>query len=233
MRGKVVCIYNCVGTALGAVEWELLELAKNNRDNCGGKEKEEKEELLELEISRNVEVVRALYAALSRGDAASVQALVDEDDLEYWFHGPPSQQHMMRLLTGATSCGDTTGFAFTPSSVVCGSANVNDGSSRVFVEGKAGGGQSTADCSSWVHIWTVKKRKKPDGCECNHSAGGFVITQLREYFNTAIYVTSLKPMATAPSPHVNVSLPGCVSVWQSQNWKTSEGRSMPGLILTI
>lgn len=216
-----------MGTALGAVEWELLELAKN-RKNCGGKEKEE---LTELEKSRNVEVVRALYAALSRGDAASVQALVDEDDLEYWFHGPPSEQHMMRLLTGATSCGDTTGFAFTPSSVVCGSANVNDESSRVFVEGKAGGGgQSTADGSSWVHIWTVKKRKKPDGCECNPSAGGFVITQLREYFNTAIYVTSLKP---SPSPHVNVSLPGCVSVWQSQNWKTSEGRSMPGLILTI
>lgn len=191
--------------------------------------------MIELENSRNVEVVRALYAALSRGDAASVQALVDEDDLEYWFHGPPSQQHMMRLLTGATCCGDATGFTFTPSSVVCGSANVSDGSSKVFVEGRAGGGQSTADCSSWVHIWTVKKKKKekkrPDGCECHHCTGGIVITQLREYFNTAIYVTNLKP--TAPSPHVNVSLPGCVSVWQSQNWKTSEGRSMPGLILTI
>ena len=216
---------------MGIITVELAE----NRKNCGAKEKEE---LIEVEKSRNVEVVRALYAALSRGDAASVQALVDEDDLEYWFHGPPSEQHMMRLLTGATSCGDATGFAFTPSSVVCGSANVSDGSSRVFVEG----GQSTADCSSssWVHIWTVKKRTKPDGCDdCNnHSAGGyrFVITQLREYFNTAIYVTSLKPppMATAPSPHVNVvSLPGCVSVWQSHNWKTSEGRSMPGLILTI
>ncbi|KAH9570375.1 hypothetical protein CY35_02G036600 [Sphagnum magellanicum] len=120
---------------------------------------------------------------------------------------------MMRLLTGVTSC-DT--FAFEPISVR-GIAN------KVFVEGK---GSSSTPGLFWVHIWTVKENR---------------ITQLREYFNTAILVTDLKPaVAKQPSPsqhhpiqHVIPPKNPCVTLWQSQLWKSKEGLSKPGLILTI
>ncbi len=180
------------------------------REDLAKEIQSEQEEALE-QIS-NERVVRTLYSALAEGDAASVQALVAED-LEWWFHGPPTQQHMMRLLTGVTSC-DT--FAFEPISVR-GIAN------KVFVEGK---GSSSTPGLFWVHIWTVKEKR---------------ITQLREYFNTAILVTDLKPaVVKQPSPsqhhqiqHVIPPKNPCVTLWQSQLWKSKEGRSKPGLILTI
>lgn len=157
----------------------------------------EQEEALE-QIS-NERLVRTLYTALAEGDAASVQAIVHED-LEWWFHGPPAQQHMMRLLTGVASS-DT--FAFEPISIR-GIAN------KVFVEGKG-----SSPGLYWVHIWTVKDQR---------------ICQLREYFNTAILVTDLKPVKS--NTHVIQNHPSA-TLWQSQLWKSKEGRSMPGLILTI
>jgi limonene-1,2-epoxide hydrolase len=177
-----------------------------------GKKEIQLEQEEALEQLSNERVVRTLYSALAEGDAASVQALVAED-LEWWFHGPPTQQHMMRLLTGVTSC-DT--FAFEPISVR-GIAN------KVFVEGK---GSSSTPGLFWVHIWTVKEKR---------------ITQLREYFNTAILVTDLKPaVVKQPSPsqhhpiqHVIPPKNPCVTLWQSQLWKSKEGRSKPGLVLTI
>ncbi|GJU23715.1 RNA-directed DNA polymerase, eukaryota [Tanacetum coccineum] len=105
-------------------------------------------------------VVLDLYHALSIRDVTTVHKLL-APDLEWWFHGPPSHQYMMRLLTGSES--DQDSFVFVPLSVdVFGNT--------VIVEG----------CDwekdiAWIHAWTV-------------GACG-VITQVREYFNTSLTVT--------------------------------------------
>ncbi|WMV33624.1 hypothetical protein MTR67_027009, partial [Solanum verrucosum] len=52
-----------------------------------------------LEETRNKGVVLALYEALSSRDVDKVQKLL-ASDLEWWFHGPPSHQFLMRILTG-------------------------------------------------------------------------------------------------------------------------------------
>lgn len=145
-------------------------------------------------------IVRALYRALSQGDVHPVSKLVTPD-LEWWFHGPPSQDHMMRLLTGAASCDS---FSFEP-------VRFFSQGSKVFVEGK----HSTRHNVFWVHIWTVKEGR---------------ITQLREYFNTAVLVTDLKP--NKPSVEIVSSYP-CTTIWQSQLWKSKEGKSLPGFILAV
>ena len=56
--------------------------------------------LPESEEQRNKFLVLRLYEALNARDHASVHSLL-APDLEWWFHGPPAHQHMMRLLTGA------------------------------------------------------------------------------------------------------------------------------------
>jgi ketosteroid isomerase-like protein len=152
----------------------------------------------------NERLVRLLYAALASGDAAKVAEVVDED-LEWWFYGPRREQHMMRLLTGVTSC-DTFAFDLTSSRAI---------GNRVFVEGEAPSSSSNSARVFWVHIWTIKDKR---------------ITQLREYFNTAILVTDLQP--TAPTPHEIQHHP-CAPLWQNHLWKSKEGRELPGLILAI
>lgn len=163
----------------------------------------------------NEGLVRELYTALASGDASRVGELVDED-LEWWFYGPRREQHMMRLLTGVTSC-DTFAFQLT---------SIRGIGNRVFVEGEApkasskrgagaGAGSTSGSTVYWVHIWTLKENR---------------ITQLREYFNTAILVTDLKP--TTPTPHEIQHHP-CVPLWQNHLWKSKEGRELPGLILAI
>lgn len=153
-------------------------------------------------------MVRLLYEALASGDAAKVGEIVDEE-LEWWFYGPRSEQHMMRLLTGVTSC-DTFTFKLT---------GIRGIGNRVFVEGEAPSARGSISGLKkpvyWVHIWTLKDGK---------------ITQLREYFNTAILVTDLKP--TAPTPHEIQHHP-CASLWHNRLWKSKEGRELPGLILAI
>lgn len=105
-------------------------------------------------------MAQALYKALSSRDVTTVHALL-ASDLEWWFHGPPSHQFMMLLLTGndATS---SDKFQFTPQSITA-------IGSIVLVEGC-----DQERLISWVHAWTVT-----DG----------IITQVREYFNTSLTVT--------------------------------------------
>uniref|UniRef100_UPI0024DE74F9 nuclear transport factor 2 family protein n=1 Tax=Klebsiella pneumoniae TaxID=573 RepID=UPI0024DE74F9 len=55
-----------------------------------------------LEESANQRVVLALYDALSGRDVDTVHKLL-APDLEWWFHGPPTHQFMMRLLTGTAT----------------------------------------------------------------------------------------------------------------------------------
>ncbi|CAN0909851.1 Wound-induced protein 1, partial [Linum grandiflorum] len=112
----------------------------------------------ELAESKNREVVLSLYEALSCRDVHTVTKILAHD-LEWWFHGPPSHQFMMRLLTGAAL---PQSFEFVPKSIA-------SFGSIVIAEG----------CDSerdiyWIHAWTVT-----DG----------IITQVREYFNTSLTVT--------------------------------------------
>ncbi|KAM0900589.1 hypothetical protein ACQ4PT_020538 [Festuca glaucescens] len=192
------------------------ELAELTASGGGGRETEEQ---------RGKFLVLRLYEALNDSDARRAQELL-APDLEWWFHGPPAHQHMMRLLTGA----DTNAqFTFAPRSV-------DAFGSTVIAEGGADAGGQLY----WVHAWTVG----PDG----------VITQLREYFNTDLTVTRLSAaMATknvtaavspsqasssstsstssAPSsPAPTPKWPKCL--WQSRRADRAR-KSLPGLVLAI
>ncbi|KAL3630543.1 Wound-induced protein 1 [Castilleja foliolosa] len=111
-----------------------------------------------LEDSRTKGVVTALYDALSRRDAEVIQQIL-APDLEWWFHGPPSHQYLMRLLTGEQESED---FRFVPHSIAA------------FGPTVLAEGFDQSRSIAWVHAWTVA-----DG----------IITQVREYFNTSLTVT--------------------------------------------
>jgi ketosteroid isomerase-like protein len=180
----------------------------------------------ETEEQRGKFLVLRLYEALNARDARRAQELL-APDLEWWFHGPPAHQHMMRLLTGADTDAE---FTFAPRSV-------DAFGSTVIAEG----GDAGAGLLYWVHAWTVG----PDG----------VITQLREYFNTDLTVTRLS-VAAAVSKNASASVsPGHASsssstsassapsspaptpkwpkcLWQSRRANRAR-KSLPGLVLAI
>ncbi|KAL6142358.1 hypothetical protein ACLB2K_060640 [Fragaria x ananassa] len=114
-------------------------------------------------MQENKAIVEALYKALAQGQTETV-AKVLATDLEWWFHGPPKCQHMMKVLTGDSG---HVGFKFEPRSVT------EIGDYCVIAEGWEGAQ------AYWVHVWTIK-----DG----------LITQFREYFNTWLTVRDLKPL---------------------------------------
>ncbi|KAL3753503.1 hypothetical protein ACJRO7_000843 [Eucalyptus globulus] len=62
-------------------------------------------------------------------------------DLEWWFHGPPHCQHMMRVLTGQS---DYSEFTFHPRSTTA------MGDDCVIAEVWEGAQ------ACWVHVWTLK-----------------------------------------------------------------------------
>ena len=105
---------------------------------------------LESEEKQNKATVEALYEALAQGQKETVAGLIGSD-LEWWFHGPPRCQYMMRMLTGEAG---PAGFRFEPRSITA-----IGGCSSVIVEGWEGAQ------AYWVHVWTLK---------------GGVITQFRE-----------------------------------------------------
>ncbi|KAL6200436.1 hypothetical protein ACLB2K_030217 [Fragaria x ananassa] len=107
--------------------------------------------------SHHRKIVKTLYKALAHRDTRTTAKLV-APDLEWWFHGPPQCQHMMRMLTGESR---QLKFKFRPRSLKA----VGD---RVVAEGWEGKKEY------WVQVWTVNK----DG----------MVTQLREYFNTLVTV---------------------------------------------
>ncbi|KAL6326531.1 hypothetical protein AAG906_008393 [Vitis piasezkii] len=169
-------------------------------------------EILEEVDATNQRVVRALYEALGSRDVDTVHRLLAAD-LEWWFHGPPSHQFMMRLLTGVSS---DESFVFEPRAFA-------SFGSTVLAEGCDHSGSI-----AWVHAWTVT-----DG----------VITQVREYFNTSLTVTRLSnsDFTTSPSSSISAasssSTPSppsrhCPSVWES-SFSDRVGKSVPGLVLAI
>ncbi|TKY47601.1 Wound-induced protein 1 [Spatholobus suberectus] len=110
--------------------------------------------------SSSKRLVLALYDALNSRDSDAVVRIVAAD-LEWWFHGPPSHQFLMRMLTGDSAAAADT-FRFVPQSIA-------SFGSTVIVEGC-----DAPRAIAWVHAWTVT-----DG----------IITHVREYFNTALTVT--------------------------------------------
>ncbi|KAK9069094.1 hypothetical protein SSX86_013210 [Deinandra increscens subsp. villosa] len=150
----------------------------------------------------NHNIVSNFYKALASRDAATVHRLL-APNIEWWFHGPPSCNRLMRLLTGCSTNRDhDDSFVFDPISIVStGSVVLAEGCFPVGCE------------VSWVHAWTVT-----DG----------VITQVREYFNTSVTVTRF-----AKSDSVCVGSRGvdkCQCVWQS---KLTDHASVPGLLLAV
>ncbi|XP_058739787.1 senescence associated gene 20-like [Vicia villosa] len=91
---------------------------------------------------QNKSIVEILYKALLGQGAMEFQMVAKllASDLEYWFHGPPKCQHMMRVLTGEID--HKKGFKFEPRSVT----SIGD---CVIVEGWEGQ-------AYWVHVWTLK-----------------------------------------------------------------------------
>ncbi|CAI0416194.1 unnamed protein product, partial [Linum tenue] len=159
-------------------------------------------ELAELE-RKNREVVLSLYEALSCRDVDTVTKILAHD-LEWWFHGPPSHQFMMRLLTGADN---ESSFSFAPKSIA-------SFGSIVIAEG----------CDSergiyWVHAWTVT-----DG----------IITQVREYFNTSLTVTRLSnSSSSAAKIGRSKSKASTAEIASVHCPSVLVGKSVPGLVLAI
>ena len=119
---------------------------------------------------QNKAMVDTLYKALAHGDTSTVANLL-ASDLEWWFHGPPRCQYMMRMLTGESS---HTEFRFEPRSIEV----VDD---CVIAEGWEGAQVY------WVHVWTLKdglitqfreyfntwltvRDVTPPGCEIGHDS---------------------------------------------------------------
>jgi len=158
---------------------------------------------------KNKKVVRRLYEALGTGDAKTVQRIL-APDLEWRFHGPPSCQHLMSLLTGRST---HTRFSFDPDSITALSHNL------VVAEGRED------ESVYWVHVWTLEN-------------AGCTVTELREYFNTSLVVTEFNPPSSSCSSSSSTSaeqgqMQRCsVPLWQSHLIK-SNANSMPGLVLAV
>lgn len=155
---------------------------------------------------RNKWAVLTLYEALNARDVERVQQLL-APDIEWWFHGPPEHQHMMRMLTGADyeeTTAAAAAFQFKPERVAAfGSTVVAEGSGP------------DAD-TAWVHAWTIA----PDG----------IITQVREYFNTSLTITRVA--ASSASSKEPAGSTHCLHLWQSRRPVPPE-KSFPGLVLAI
>ncbi|CAL0320348.1 unnamed protein product [Lupinus luteus] len=161
--------------------------------------------------SKNQKLVLTLYDALNSSDSDTVSKTL-ASDLEWWFHGPPSHQFLMHILTGeANSVND---FRFVPQSIVS-FGNI------VIVEG-CDGNRDIA----WVHAWTVS-----DG----------IITQVREYLNTALTVTRIGNSqfdSDSDSDSGSEIVPAIsdsarfTCVWES-TVSDRVGKSVPGLVLAI
>jgi len=156
---------------------------------------------------KNKRVVRRLYEALGTGDAETVQGIL-APDLDWRFHGPPSCQYLMPLLTGVST---HTDFSFSPYSITALGHNL------VVAEGRED------ESVYWVHVWTLAKA----GCR---------VTELREYFNTSVVVTEFNPPSSSSSSSTLVGQTQrqrcSVPLWQSHLIK-SNANSMPGLVLAV
>ncbi|GAV58654.1 WI12 domain-containing protein, partial [Cephalotus follicularis] len=134
---------------------------------------------MEIQEQENKRVVTALYEALINKDVNTVHSLL-APDIDWWFHGPPTHQHLMHILNGSSSSLKDS-FIFIPQSVAA-------FESTVLVEG-----DNKEGSVSWVHAWTLS-----DG----------IIKQVKEYFNTGVTVTRFGVSeAVSQSPPLVVKSP--------------------------
>jgi len=143
----------------------------------------------------NKKLVTDLYKALISKDTNTMQNLL-ASDLEWWFHGPPCHRHyLVPILTGSSSSSSQK--SLVPNLII--------GFGSVIVAE----GYDEKNMVWWVHAWSISNG---------------IITEVREYVNTSVYVTKLG----LHSEDVVVGST-CRCIWQS---KLCDG-SVPGLILTI
>ncbi|GLJ38413.1 hypothetical protein SUGI_0782160 [Cryptomeria japonica] len=137
------------------------------------------------EEQKKISMVQQLYVALSCGDSGRVQGNL-ASEVDWWFHGPPCCQYLMRSLTGITH-DHCSSFQFLPRSItVLGN--------KVVVEGWEG------ESCYWIHVWTVDNG---------------IITEVREYFNTSLVVKEFKPTSSS-APLLGKRSQLCVPLWQSK-----------------
>ncbi|KAG2620003.1 hypothetical protein PVAP13_3NG216400 [Panicum virgatum] len=106
-------------------------------------------------------VVEELYRALERGDVDAVRRLLNPD-VDGWFHGPRAHQHLV-LMRLLTDGGGGLPFKI---------RSLDAFGPTVLAEGTDATG-----ALYWVHAWTV--------------GPGVRVTEVREYYNTALVVTRL------------------------------------------
>ncbi|KAM0968798.1 hypothetical protein ACFX13_017401 [Malus domestica] len=116
------------------------------------------------EKAKNKTTVTVLYQALTSKDVDVVHFLL-APYLEWWFHGPPTHQHLNRLLTGAPPYDSS--FKFIPLSIIA-------FGSMVLVEG-----YDDVRSISWVYAWIFTDK---------------IITQVMEYYNTSVTITRLSSL---------------------------------------
>ncbi|KAK1312885.1 Wound-induced protein 1 [Acorus calamus] len=181
-----------------------LKLADPTKSTLNDQQQQEEEE------EHKKSLVRALYDALNARDVSVVHRLL-APDIEWWFHGPPDLQFMMRLLTGSVSSFNEPFFPFLPIKIVAFGPTVLAEGSHSLPKAVDEGSDDDARHVSWVHAWTVGD----DG----------IIVQVREYFNTSVTVTRVAAATTSSS-----SL-HCLS--QPLRESTVSEESVPGLVLAI
>ncbi|PKA67123.1 Wound-induced protein 1 [Apostasia shenzhenica] len=150
-----------------------------------------------------MKAVLRLYEALELRDAERVQRLF-AGDLEWWFHGPPSHQHMKRLLTG-----EDDDFHFLIHSVEA------FGAATVVAEGTDPTGSVL-----WVHAWTVADGLITHVREYFNSS----VTITRVASGNASAASGKSSSASGDAR--------CFAVWKSR-LAGSAGKSLPGLVLAI
>ena len=120
--------------------------------------------IMEFVENKNIYMLHDFYEALDIHNGRRVMDMLASQDLEWCFHGPPHEQHLMKLLCGI-SPSSIIKTAFVPT-------NIQSIGNRVFVEGEGKQGTQHAN-KCWVHVWTIRDGK---------------IAKLREYFNTSLTV---------------------------------------------
>ncbi|XP_008369311.2 wound-induced protein 1, partial [Malus domestica] len=177
------------------------------------------QEALEDTDSSNRRVVLALYDALSSRDVDTVHQIV-APDLEWWFHGPPTHQFLMRILTGSQK----EPFQFVPQSFA-------SFGPTVLVEG------CDCDCSiSWVHAWTVANGVITGVREYFNTS--LTVTRLGNNTQNNSPASSSKSSPSGFSSNSSSSSTAeitsfhCPSVWES-SVSNRVGKSVPGLVLAI
>lgn len=173
------------------------------------------QETLEDSDSSNRRVVLALYEALSSRDVRTVHQIV-APDIEWWFHGPPTHQFLMRLLTGDQN----ESFQFSPQSIDCFGPTV-------LVEG------CDRDCSiSWVHAWTVTHGIVTQVREYFNTS--LTVTRLGKNTSPSSSAQSSPSSFSSKSSSSTAEITSfhCPSVWES-SVSDRVGKSVPGLVLAI